>query len=200
MRWYWLCCLAPALPPSSWRNSWGYEIEPITLALAAISGIKSGIALYKDAKATGSDLYKITKEISGFIGQFFEAHEEVKKEVKRNEINPPKEKSLKAQALENVFNQIELERQAVELREFLIYHTDPALGAVWSRYEAEFARLAKKHDEEIKQEAIAERKKKWKRQQMINKLQNDDLIFGAALLVILEIWALMYVIHLNRDT
>jgi len=98
-----------------------------------------------------------------------------------------------------VFNQIELERQAVELREFLIYHTDPALGAVWSRYETEFARLAKKHDEEIKQEAIENRKKKWQRQQMINKLQNDALILGAALLVILEIWGLMYVIHLNRD-
>lgn len=154
--------------------------------------------MYKDAKATGSDLYKITKEISGFIGQFFEAHEEVKKDVKRDELNPPKEKSLKAQALENVFNQIELERQAVELREFLIYHTDPALGAVWSRYEAEFKRLAKKHDEEIKQEVIAERKRKWQRQQRIDRLQNDALIFGAVLVVVLEIWALMYLIHQNR--
>ena len=155
--------------------------------------------MYKDAKATGSDLYKITKEISGFIGQFFEAHEEVKKDVKRDELNPPKEKSLKAQALENVFNQIELDRQAVELREFLIYHTDPALGAVWSRYEAEFKRLAKKHDEEIKQEVIAERKRKWKRQQTIDRLQTDALILGAVLLVILEIWALMYAIHLSQD-
>jgi len=73
------------------------------------------------------------------------------------------------------------------------------LGAVWSRYEAEFKRLAKKHDEEIRQEAIAERKKKWQRQQMIDRLQNNALIFGAALLVILEVWALMYLIHLNRD-
>jgi len=97
-----------------------------------------------------------------------------------------------------VFNQIELERQSVELREFLIYHTDPALGAVWSRYEAEFKRLAKKHDEEIKQEVIAERKKKWQRQQRIDRLQNDALILGAVLLVILEVWGLMYVIHQNR--
>jgi hypothetical protein len=155
--------------------------------------------LYKDAKAAGTDLYKVTKEISGFIGQFFEAHEEVKKEVKRQELNPPKEKSLKAQALENVFNQIELERQAVELREFLIYHTDPALGAVWSRYEAEFAKLAKKHEEEIKQEALAERKKKWQRQQRIDKLKDDALIFGAVLIVVFELWALMYVIYHSRD-
>ena len=169
------------------------------MALTAIAGIKQGIAIYKDAKATGSDLYKVTKEISGFIGQFFEAHEEVKKEVKRQELNPPKEKSLKAQALENVFNQIELERQAVELREFLIYHTDPALGAVWSRYEAEFAKLAKKHDEELKQEAIAERKRKWQRQKRLDKLADEALIFGAALIVILEIWALMYLIHRSRE-
>ena len=169
------------------------------MALTAIAGIKQWIAIYKDAKATGSDLYKVTKEISGFIGQFFEAHEEVKKEVKRQELNPPKEKSLKAQALENVFNQIELERQAVELREFLIYHTDPALGAVWSRYEAEFAKLAKKHDEEIKQEAIAERKRKWQRQKRLDKLADEALIFGAALIVILEIWALMYLIHRSRE-
>ena len=174
-------------------------MEPITLALAAISGIKQGIALYKDAKATGSDLYKVTKEISGFIGQFFEAHEEVKKEVKRQELNPPKEKSLKAQALENVFNQIELERQAVEMKEFLIYHTDPALGAVWSRYEAEFARLAKKHEEEIKQEVIAERNRKWQRQKRLDKLADEALIFGAVLVIVLEMWALMYVIHRSRD-
>ena len=169
------------------------------MALTAIAGIKQGIAIYKDAKATGSDLYKVTKEISGFIGQFFEAHEEVKKEVKRQEINPPKEKSLRAQALENVFNQIELERQAVELREFLIYHTDPALGAVWSRYEKEFAKLAKQHDEDIKKEAIEERKKKWQRQQRIDKLIDEALILGVVLIVVLELWVLMYVIHRNRD-
>jgi hypothetical protein len=175
-------------------------VEPITLALTAIAGIKQGIALYKDAKATGSDLYKVTKEISGFIGQFFDAHEEIKKEVKRNELNPPKEKSLKAQALENVFNQIELERQAVEMREYLIYHTDPALGAVWSRYEVEFKRLAKKHDEEIKQEAIAERNRKWQRQKRLNKLADEALILGAVLVVVLEVWGLMYLIRQSRDT
>jgi len=155
--------------------------------------------LYKDAKATGSDLYKVTKEISGFIGQFFEAQEEIKKEVKRDEIDPPKEKSLKARALENVFNQIELERQSVELREFLIYHTDPALGAVWSRYEAEFKRLSKENEAEIEREKQNERIKKWQRQERLNRLADKALIFGVALLVILEAWAMMWVIKMNRD-
>jgi ubiquinone/menaquinone biosynthesis C-methylase UbiE len=84
------------------------------------------------------------------------------------------------------------------MREYLIYHTDPALGAVWSRYEKEYARLAKKHDEEIKQEVIAERNKKWQRQKRLNKLTDEALIFGAVLIVVLEVWALMYVIYQNR--
>jgi hypothetical protein len=81
----------------------------------------------------------------------------------------------------------------------LIYHTDPALGAVWSRYEAEYAKLAKKHEDEIKQEVIAERNRKWQRQKRLNKLADEALIFGAVLMLVLEMWALMYVIHRSRD-
>jgi ubiquinone/menaquinone biosynthesis C-methylase UbiE len=81
----------------------------------------------------------------------------------------------------------------------LIYHTDPALGAVWSRYEKEYAKLAKKHEEEIKQEVIAERNRKWQRQNRLNKMADEALIFGAVLIVILEIWALMYLIHRSRE-
>jgi hypothetical protein len=60
------------------------------LALAAIAGIKQSVALYKDAKAAGTDLYKITKEISGFIGQFFDSHEEIKKKSKNKNLTRPR--------------------------------------------------------------------------------------------------------------
>jgi hypothetical protein len=83
----------------------GCKLTRSPLALAAIAAIKQGVALYKDIKQTGGELHKITKEISGYIGQFFEAHEEVKKEAEEQKRNPPKSKSLKTQALENVFNQ-----------------------------------------------------------------------------------------------
>ena len=162
------------------------------MALTAIAGIKQGIAIYKDAKATGSDLYKVTKEISGFIGQFFEAHEEVKKEVKRQELNPPKEKSLKAQALENVFNQIELERQAVELREFLIYHTDPALGAVWSRFEEEYKKLNEENEKQIELDRQMEIQRKWQRKRTISNLQDKALIIAAVLTITIYLHLLLW--------
>lgn len=160
--------------------------------MAAIAGIKQGVALYKDAKAAGTDVYKITKEITGFIGQLFDAHEEVKKEVKRQELDPPKTKSLKAQALENVFHAIELERQAVELREFLVYHTDPALGAVWSRFEEEYKKLNEENELQIEIERQAELLKKWQRKKRLSNLEDKALIIGAVLLVTIYLHLMLW--------
>jgi hypothetical protein len=150
------------------------------------------VALYKDAKAAGTDLYKITKEISGFIGQFFDAHEEVKKDVKRQELDPPKTKSMKAQALENVFHQIELERESVELREFLIYHTDPTLGAVWSRFEEEYKKLNEENEKQIELERQAELQLKWQRKRTISNLQDKALIIGAVLTITIYLHLLLW--------
>jgi len=173
-------------------------VDPFTLALAAIASIKQGVSLYKDIKQTGGELGKITKEISGFIGQFFEAHEEVKKEAEEQKRNPPKAKSLKSQALDNVFNQIELERQSVELREFLIYQVDPALGAVWSRFEEEYARL---QEEQEQARLIAEHKAReaaWQRRQLISSLQDKALQIGAVTLVTIYLLLLFWVITIDR--
>lgn len=162
--------------------------------MAAIAGIKQGVALYKDAKAAGTDVYKITKEITGFIGQLFDAHEEVKKEVKRQELDPPKTKSLKAQALENVFHAIELERQAVELREFLVYHTDPALGAVWSRFEEEYKKLNEENEKQIELDRQLEMQRKWQRKQRINNLQDKALLVAAVLTVTIYLHLFLWAI------
>ena len=150
------------------------------------------MALYKEAKAAGTDLYKITKEISGFIGQFFDSHEEIKKEVKRQELDPPKTKSMKAQALENVFHQIELERESVELREFLIYHTDPALGAVWSRFEEEYKKLNEENEQQIELERQAELQLKWQRKRTISNLQDKALIIAAVLTVTIYLHLMLW--------
>ena len=162
--------------------------------MAAIAGIKQGVALYKDAKAAGTDVYKITKEITGFIGQLFDAHEEVKKEVKRQELDPPKTKSLKSQALENVFHAIELERQSVELREFLVYHTDPALGAVWSRFEEEYKKLNEENERQIELERQLEMQRKWQRRQRINNLQDKALLIAAVLTVTIYLHLFLWAI------
>jgi hypothetical protein len=100
--------------------------------------------------------------------------------------------------LENVFNQIELERQAVELREFLIYHVDPALGAVWSRFEEEYARLREEEERERVEQEEKVRRAAWQRKQMLNKLQDKALIIGAVTLVFIYLHLLLWSISLMK--
>ena len=166
------------------------------MAFTALAAIKQGVAFYKDAKAAGNDVTKIAREISGYIGNLFEAQEQVKQVVAEEKKKPSK--SLKSQALDNILNQIELERQAVELREFLIYHVDPELGAVWSRFEEEYARLQEEQEQE---RLIAEHKAReaaWQRRQLISSLQDKALQIGAVTLVTIYLLLLFWVITIDR--
>jgi len=99
---------------------------------------------------------------------------------------------MKAQALENVFHQIELERQSVELREFLIYHTDPALGAVWSRFEEEYKKLNEENEKQIELERQLEIQRKWQRKRTISNLQDKALIVAAVLTVNIYLHLLLW--------
>jgi len=190
-------CLAPAQQQSSLRSSSEYNIDPFTLAFTALAALKQGVAFYKDAKAAGSDVSKIAREISGYIGNLFDAQEQVKQVVEEQKKKPSK--SLKAQALDNVLNQIELERQVVEFREFLIYQVDPELGAVWSRFEEEYERLRQEQEQE---KLIAEQKAReaiWKRRQLISSLQDKALQIGAVGLVTIYLLLLFWLITIDRE-
>ncbi len=166
------------------------------MAFTALAAIKQGVAFYKDAKAAGNDVTKIAREISSCIANFFSAQEQVKQVIEEEKKKPVK--SLKAQALDNILNQIELERQAVELREFLIYHVDPELGAVWSRFEEEYARL---QDEQEQERLIAEYKAReaaWQRRQLISSLQDKALQIGAVALITIYLLLLFWLITIDR--
>jgi magnesium-transporting ATPase (P-type) len=122
-----------------------------------------------------------------------------KKRSSEQELDPPKTKSMKAQALENVFHQIELERQSVELREFLIYHTDPALGAVWSRFEEEYAKLNEENERQIELERQLEMQRKWQRRKRLNNLHDKALIIGAVLTLTIYLHLLLWSIKANDN-
>ena len=137
-------------------------------------------------------------EISSYIGQFFDSHEQVKAAAAEQKKNPPKGKSLKAQALDNIFKEMELERQAVELRELLIYGVDSALGAVWSKFQDEFERLQAEQEKERLAQEAKDRAALWQRKQMLNNLQDKALIIGAVMIVITYLHLLFQAIRQMR--
>jgi hypothetical protein len=57
--------------------------------------------------------------------------------------------------MDTVVKQIELERQAAEMRQFLIYEADASFNEMWNRFEAELNRLTREKDRE---EANAKKK------------------------------------------
>jgi len=116
---------------------------PFMLAISAVSAIKQGVALYKEAKGVGKEVVGIYSELSNSLGSFFDHQEKAIAEVKHKEKNPPKGKSIKAQALENVIKRKQLEQTEEDLRRVLIYESPPELGALWSDFQKEREKLEK---------------------------------------------------------
>jgi len=78
------------------------------------------------------------------------------------------------------------------LREFLIYHVDPALGAVWTRFEEEYARLREEEESERVEQEEKARRASWQRKQMLNQLQDKALIIVAVLLVTIYLHLMLW--------
>jgi len=132
------------------------------LAISAVSAIKQGVAMYKEAKQVGQEVFGIYSELSDSLGSFFDHQEKAIAEVKQKEKNPPKGKSIKAQALENVIKRKQLEQAEEDLRHTLIYDSPPELGALWSDFQKEREKLEKdkaKFDQEQKKRTNLRREK-----------------------------------------
>ena len=118
-------------------------MEPISICLGVLSAVKQGVAMYKEYKSVGKEAYGVMQEISTGLGTFFEHQEKAQEEIKQKEKNPPKGKSLQAQALENVLAKKRLQQAEYDLRQMLIYDTPPELRAMWEEFQIERARLVK---------------------------------------------------------
>ena len=116
-------------------------MDPISLALMAFGAVKQGVALYKEVSGTAKDVTNIVSDLSKQVGSFFEHQEKAIEDLAEKKKNPPKGVSLQTIALENVLVKKRLEQAEVELRELLVYHAPPELGAVWEEFQIERKRL-----------------------------------------------------------
>ena len=116
-------------------------MDPFTLAMMALGAVKSGVALYKEAKSVGKEAFDVITEISDGLGSFFEHQEKAIAHAKEVEKNPPKGKSLQAIALDNVIRRKRLEQAEYDLRQSLIYESPPELGALWEEFQKERTKL-----------------------------------------------------------
>ena len=131
--------------------------------------------MYKDFKATGKEAYGVFHEISTGLSSFFENQEKAHAEIKEKEKNPPKGKSIQAQALENIMARKQLEQAQYDLRQMLVYESPPELGDLWTQFEKERTKLMadKANFDKAQKKRMNERPEKEKNQGMYF---NSDLL------------------------
>jgi len=156
-------------------------MEPISICLGLLSAVKQGVAMYKEFKSTGKEAYGVMTEISQGLGSFFEHQEKAHEEIKDKEKNPPKGKSLQAQALENILARKQLQQAEYDLKQTLIYDTPPELGAMWEEFQKERAKLTA---DKAKFDA-AQKKRTLKRHEMLREQRKNSI---SSLLFVLPSW------------
>lgn len=176
-------------------------ISAFAAAQTAIGLIRKGVEFYKECKSTGSDVMQITGEVTDHIGKFMAASDVVKEAAEKAKTEVPKKgKSVNAQALENVMMARQIFQAETELREMLIYQA-PGLGAIWTEFEKERARLKKvqeqqaieEQEEKERQERIAAARARRRKEALVN-LINESIIGFAILLVVAAYLGMLYLV------
>jgi len=156
-------------------------VDPISGCLMVLSAVKQGVAMYKEFKSTGKEAMGVMNEISSGLGSFFEHQEKAIADIKEKEVNPPKGKSLQAQAIENIMARKQIQQAEYDLKQSLIYDTPAELGDMWNQFQAEREKL-------IKDKAKFELSQKKRMSEKQEKLRKQRMNLISSLLFVLPSW------------
>lgn len=186
-------------------------MDPLTILAAAklaASAIKQGCELYQSAKADGMELVDaygkvkdVVADISGHLGNFFKAHEQLEKHVHEEELKTKKvrdpELSLNQEAFNRVLAQKEMIRLETELRETLVYSAPKELGAIWSEFEVMRDRVKAERAEVQRHELQKQQAAIWRRASIKRKIAEQMTSIIAVVFIIL--WFLWLMILLRTS-
>lgn len=176
-------------------------IDPVSafaLAQGAIKGVRALTALYKEAKEAGKEVADIASEVSGHVGKFMEGTEKLQKAEIESKLAPPDpDKSIQAQAFENIMRRHELQKMETELREMLIYELD--MPGVWKEFNAERHRLTVELEDRMAQELKERRIKEARQSKRLEAIKIKAAISIAVFLWFFVLASLMYGLYLDAQ-
>lgn len=183
-------------------------MDPLTILAAAklaASAIKQGCELYQQAKADGMELVDaygkvkdVVADISGHLGSFFKAHEQLEKHVHEEELKTKKardpELSVNQEAFNRILAQKEMIRLETELRETLVYSAPKELGAIWSEFEVMRDRVKAERAEVQRHELQKQRVAQWRRANIKRKIAEQmTLIVAVAFIILWFLWVMILI-------
>jgi hypothetical protein len=183
-------------------------VDPLTILAAAklaASAIKQGCELYQQAKADGMELVDafgkakdVVADISGHLGGFFKAHEQLEKHVHEEELKTKKvrdpELSVNQEAFNRILAQKEMIRLETELREMMVYQAPKELGAIWSEFEAMRDKVKAERSEVQRQELQKQQAAIWRRANIKRKIAEQmTLILAVVFIILWFLWVMMLI-------
>ena len=187
-------------------------MDPLTLLAAAktaAAAIRKGCELYQEYKAQGMelvDVYGQAKDVvavlSGHLGNFFKAHEQLEKHVHEEELKVKKSRDPELSVNQEAFNRVmavkEMNRLETELRETLVYQAPKELGAIWSEFEAMRDRVKAERAEVQRQELQKQRVAQWRRANIKRKIAEQMTLILAVLFIISWFLWVMILIRMSH--
>tara|TARA_R110000868_G_scaffold350752_1_gene612105 strand:- start:21741 stop:22319 length:579 start_codon:yes stop_codon:yes gene_type:complete len=175
----------------------------------AAAAIRQGCELYQTAKADGMELVDaygkvkdVVGEISGHLGGFFKAHEQLEKHVYEEELKTKKARDPDLSVNQEAFNRVmaikEMNRLETELRETLVYSAPKELGAIWTAFEAMRDKVKAERAEVQRQELQKQRVAQWRRANIKRKIAEQMTLILAVLFIISWFLWVMILIRMSH--
>jgi len=143
----------------------------------------------------------VVADISGHLGGFFKAHEQLEKHVYEEELKTKKvrdpELSVNQEAFNRILAQKEMIRLETELREMMVYQAPKELGAIWSEFEVMRDRVKAERAEVQRQELQKQQAAIWRRANIKRKIAEQMTSIIAVVFIIL--WFLWLMILLRTS-
>ena len=187
-------------------------MDPLTLlavAKTAAAAIRKGCEMYQEYKAQGMELVDaygqakdVVADLSGHLGNFFKAHEQLEKHVHEEELKVKKSRDPELSVNQEAFNRVmavkEMNRLETELRETLVYQAPKELGAIWSEFEAMRDKVKIERAEIQRQELIKQQAAQWRRDYIKRKIAEQmTLVIAVVFITCWFLW-LMILIRMSH--
>jgi hypothetical protein len=183
-------------------------VDPLILLAAAktaAAAIRKGCEMYQEYKAQGMELVDVygqakdvVADLSGHLGNFFKAHEQLEKHVHEEELKVKKSRDPELSVNQEAFNRVmavkEMNRLETELRETLVYQAPKELGAIWSEFEAMRDRVKAERAEVQRQELLKQQVAQWRRANIKRKIAEQmTLILAVAFIIFWFLWVMILI-------
>ena len=187
-------------------------MDPLTLLAAAktaAAAIRKGCEMYQEYKAQGMELVDaygqakdVVADLSGHLGHFFKAHEQLETHVHEEELKTKKARDPELSVNQEAFNRVmavkEMIRLETELREMMVYQAPKELGAIWSEFEVMRDRVKAERAEIQRQELHKQQVAQWRRASIKRKIAEQMTSILAVVFIILWFLWVMILIRTSQ--